>query len=141
MKKILIVLTVLCSCNNNNGNKIKPEHIENLAKEFMQTNVIPEMKGPKPYEVTGAQVVEKTVADMINDYRFTYQHLSLSKEDSLLNKERLDSLIRISTHPDSIISVTVNVSYKTKYKRGDIVTDSIKLGYDPQKDKVTFWPF
>ncbi len=141
MKKVLIILTVLCSCNNNNGNKIEPEHIENLAKEFMQTNVIPKMKDPKPYEVTGAQVVEKTVADMINDYRFTYQHLSLSKEDSLLNKARLDSLIRMYTHADSVISVTVNVSYKTRYKRGDIVTDSIKLGYDRQKDKVTFWPF
>ena len=132
---------VLWSCNNNSNSKIEPEHIENLAKGFMQTDVIPKMKDPKPYEVTGAQVVEKTVADMINDYRFTYEHLSLSHEDSVLNKERLDSLIQISTHPDSVISVTVNVSYKTRYKRGDIVTDSIKLGYDRQKDKVTFWPF
>lgn len=139
MKKILIFLIVLCSCNN--SNKIEPAHVENLAKEFMQTNVIPKMKDPKPYEVTGAQVVEKTMADLINDYRFTYQHLSLSKEDSVLNKERLDSLIRIGARPDSVISITVNVSYKTKYKRGDIVTDSIKLGYDRQKDKVTFWPF
>jgi hypothetical protein len=140
MKKILIMLIVFCSCNNDGG-KIEPEHIENLAKEFMQTNVIPKMKDPKPYEVTGAQVVEKTVADLINDYRFTYQHLSLNEEDSLLNGARLDSVIRVSTRPDSIISVTVNVSYKTRYKRGDIVTDSIKLGYDQQKDKITFWPF
>ncbi|MDQ2862459.1 MAG: hypothetical protein M3R50_02205, partial [Bacteroidota bacterium] len=99
------------------------------------------MKDPKPYEIVDAKVVEKTVAEKISDYRFTYDHLSFNAEDSIENKRRLDSIKEVSIHPDSVISITVNVGYKTKYKRGDIVTDSIKLGYNPEKDKITFWPF
>ena len=141
MKKLLIVCLIISSCNNSSSNKIEPKHIESLALDFMKTNVIPQMKDPKPYEIVGAKVVTKTVADNINDYRFTYEHLSLSHDDSVFNKKSLDSVIEISKHPDSIISITVNVGYKTRYKRGDIVTDSIKLGYNPEKDKITFWPF
>lgn len=141
MKKLLIFIFIISACNNKSSYKIDNNHIESLAIDFMKTNVIPKMKDPKPYEITGAKVVPKTVADNINDYRFTYEHLSLSHEDSVLNKRRLDSFIEVSKHPDSIISITVNVGYKTKYKRGDIVTDSIKLGYNLEKDKITFWPF
>ena len=141
MKKLLVVLIIISSCNNNRSNKIEPKHIESLAKDFMKTNVIPKMKDPKPYEITDAKVVTKRVVDEINDYKFTYDHLSFNQEDSIENKRRLDSIIQVSHHPDSIISITVNVAYKTKYQRGDIVTDSIKLGYNPEKDKITFWPF
>ena len=115
--------------------------LKTLAVDFMKTNVIPKMKDPKPFEIEGAQVVEKTVADKINDYRFTYNHFSLSREDSIENKRLLDSIIAVSKHPDSVISITVNVAYKTKYRLGDIVTDSIKLGYNAAKDKITYWPF
>lgn len=141
MKKLLIVLLMATSCNSADTSKIDPGHVESLAKDFMKTNVIPKMKDPKPYEIVDAKMITKTVADQINDYRFTYEHLSLSHEDSVLNKRRLDSMIEISKNPDSIVSVTVNVGYKTKYKRGDVVTDSIKLGYNRKEDKVTFWPF
>ncbi len=141
MKKLLIVFIIISSCNNNGSNKIEPEHVESLAKDFMKTHVIPKMKDPKPYEITDAKVIAKTVFDEINDYKFTYDHLSFNREDSTENKRRLDSIIQVSHHPDSIISITVNVGYKTKYQRGDIVTDSIKLGYNPEKDKITFWPF
>ena len=136
---VLTSVFLVSSCSNHK--ELDRPHIESLAKEFMKTDVIPKMKEPKPFEVTDAKVVTKTVADIIDDYRFTYEHLSLSHEDSVLNKRRLDSIIGVSKHPDSIVSITVNVGYKTKYKRGDIVTDSIKLGYNREKDKVTFWPF
>jgi hypothetical protein len=33
------------------------------------------------------------------------------------------------------------VAYKTKTIVGKIVTDSIKLGYNPDKDIITVWPF
>lgn len=141
MKKLLIFIFIISACNNTGSHKIDNNHIESLAIDFMKKSVIPKMNDPKPYEITGAKVVTKTVADNINDYRFTYEHLSLSHEDSVLNKRRLDSFIEVSKHPDSIISITVNIGYKTKYKRGDIVTDSIKLGYNREKDKITFWPF
>lgn len=141
MKKLLIALIFISSCSNKSNNNIDHAHIEDLAKDFMKTTVIPKMKDPKPYEIVDAKVVEKTVADKINDYRFTYDHLSFNAEDSIENKRRLDSIKEVSIYPDSVISITVNVGYKTKYKRGDIVTDSIKLGYNPEKDKITFWPF
>lgn len=141
MKKLLIAFIFISSCSNKSNHNIDYAHIEDLAKDFMKTTVIPKMKDPKPYEIVDAKVVEKTVADKINDYRFTYDHLSFNAEDSVENKRRLDSIKEVSIHPDSVISITVNVGYKTKYKRGDIVTDSIKLGYNPEKDKITFWPF
>ncbi len=141
MKKLAVLIFIICACNYKDENKIDNKHVEELAVDFMKTDVIPKMKDPKPYEIEGAQVVKKTVADQISDYRFTYNHLSLSLEDSVINKRLLDSVIAVSKHPDSIISITVNVAYKTKYRLGDIVTDSIKLGYNPAKDEITFWPF
>lgn len=107
----------------------------------MNEKVIPAMKDPKPFEITGAKVIYKTVADLVNEYRFTYAHLSLSREDSVENKNRLDSLIDVSKNLDSIISVTVNVGYNTRYKKGDVTTDSIKLKYNPETDKISYWPF
>lgn len=83
------------------------------------------MKDPKPYEIVNSKVVIKTVADNINDYRFVYEHLSFNQIDSMENKRHLDSLVKVSLHPDSIISITVNVAYKTRYQHADIVTDSI----------------
>jgi hypothetical protein len=141
MKKLLVFIFIISSCSDKSNYKIDNKHIESLAEDFMRNTVIPKMKDPKPYEIVGAKVVAKTVADKINDYRFTYNHLSLSQEDSVENKKLLDSVIRVSVHPDSIISITVNVAYRTKYRLGDIVTDSIKLGYNPAKDKITMWPF
>ncbi len=140
MKKIYFLLIVFVSCNNHTQKLDKP-HIEEMAKEFMKNTVIPRMKEPKPYEVEGAQVVVKRAADVINDYRFTFDHFSLNQFDSTANKRSLDSVLSVSKNPDSIVSITVNVSYKTKYRLGDIVTDSIKLGYDQKNDKITYWPF
>ena len=141
MKKLLIVFIIISSCNNKSSNKIDSKHIENLAEDFMRTSVIPKMKDPKPYQIVNAKVVIKTVADNINDYRFVYDHLSFNQTDSIENKRHLDSIIKISLHPDSIISVTVNIAYKTRYKLGDVVTDSIKLGYNRENDKISYWPF
>ncbi|MEO6188145.1 MAG: hypothetical protein ABIO82_05510 [Ginsengibacter sp.] len=112
-----------------------------MAKDFMKTTVIPSMKNPKPYEVVDAKVVIKRVSDNINEYRFVYEHLSFNHFDSSQNKRRLDSIIRVSTDPDSIVSVTVNVGYRTRYQRGDVVLDSIKLKYDRKNDKISYWPF
>ncbi len=141
MKKLLIVFIIISSCNNNSSNKIDNKHIENLAENFMKTSVIPKLKDPKPYEIVNAKVVVKRAADNISDYKFIYDHFSLNQFDSAENKKRLDSIIKISTNPDSIISVTVNVAYKTRYKLGDVVMDSIKLGYDRENDKIFLWPF
>jgi hypothetical protein len=141
MKKLLFLLLIITSCNNNSDRKIDKPHIEKLAKEFMKTTVIPKMKDPKPYQIMDAKVVVKTVADEINDYKFIYDHFSLNDYDSIEHKKRLDSMIKISKHPDSVVSVTVNVGYKTRYQRGDVVQDSIKLGYDREDDKITYWPF
>lgn len=141
MKKLLIVFIILSSCSNKSSHKIDNKHIEKLAENFMKDSVIPKMKDPKPYEITDAKVVIKTAADNINEYRFVYDHLSYNEMDSAENKRRLDSIIKVSLHPDSVISVTVNVGYKTRYKLGDVVTDSIKLGYNPEKDKISLWPF
>ncbi|MEO8413759.1 MAG: hypothetical protein ABI472_08875 [Ginsengibacter sp.] len=141
MKKLVIVCIIISSCNNNGSHKIDKQHVESLAINFMETTVIPGMKDPKPFEIAGAKVVVKTAADNIDDYRFTYDHVSFNSMDSLENKRHLDSIIKVSLHPDSIISITVNVAYKTKYKLGDIVTDSIKLGYNREKDRVSYWPF
>lgn len=141
MKKFLIVLIIFCSCDNKYSNRIERKHVEKLAENFMKNTVIPKMNDPKPYEIVDTKMVTKTVADNINDYRFVYDHLSFNHDDSILNKMRLDSIMKISHDPGSIVSITVNVAYKTRYKLGDIVTDSIKLGYDPQNDKITLWPF
>lgn len=133
---------IICSCNSkSSGNEIDNGYVENLAKDFMKNTVIPKMQEPKPYEIVGAKVVVKRVADHINDYRFVYDHFSFNHFDSVENKKNLDSVIRVSPDPESIISVTVNVGYKTKYQRGDIVLDSIKLAYDPVNHKISFWPF
>ncbi|MDQ6845913.1 MAG: hypothetical protein M3Z92_16470 [Bacteroidota bacterium] len=141
MKKLLAVLIILSSCSNQKRPAIDHSHVEEMAKDFMKNNVIPKMKDPKPYEVVSAKLVIKTAADNINDYRFVYDHFSFNHFDSLENKKNLDSIISVSPHPDSVVSVTVNVGYKTKYKRGDIVLDSIKLGYDSRNDKIFLWPF
>ena len=141
MKKLLISFMILYSCNARSNGEIDNGHVENLAREFMKTTVIPKMKDPKPYEIVDAKVVIKRVADHINDYRFVYDHFSKNHYDSVENKKSLDSIIRVSANPDSIISITVNVGYKTRYQRGDIVLDSIKLGYDPVNDRISFWPF
>jgi len=141
MKKLLFLLLVISSCNNDSERKIDNAHIENLAKNFMKTTVIPKMKDPKPYEVVEAKTVVKTVADVINDYKFIYSHFSLNDHDSIEHKKQLDSIINVSKNPDSVVSITVNVAYKTRYRLGDVVTDSIKLGYDRKNDKITYWPF
>ncbi len=141
MKKLLIIYMIFCSCNNKSNKVIDYSNVENLARDFMKTSVIPKMKDPKPYEIVSAKVVIKKLADHINDYRFIYDHFSKNRFDSVENKKNLDSIIRVSPNPDSIVSVTVNVGYKTKYKRGDIVLDSIKLGYDPVNNKISYWPF
>lgn len=132
---------IISSCNNKNSYKIENKHIEKLAENFMKTEVIPKMKDPKPYQIVGSKVVIKTVADNIDDYRFVYDHLSFNQIDSMENKRHLDSIIKVSRHPDSIISITVNVAYKTRYQYGDIVTDSIKLGYNRVTDRIFLWPF
>lgn len=136
-----MICILFCSCHAKSHNQVDKTHIQKLAEEFMRNTVIPQMKDPKPYEITNTKVVIKRVADQINDYRFVYDHLSLSKADSLENKRHLDSIIKVSDHPDSIISVTVNVAYKTRYRLGDIVTDSIKFGYNRDKDQVSYFPF
>ena len=141
MRKLFIGFIIISSCNNTNNNKIENRHIENLAENFMKTSVIPKMKDPKPYEIVGSKVVIKTVADNVADYRFVYDHLSFNQTDSMENKRHLDSIIKVSIHPDSIISITVNVAYKTRYQFGDVVTDSIKLGYNREKDTIFLWPF
>ena len=138
---MLFLLLIISSCNNNGKRKIDKAHIENLAKDFMKTTVIPKMKEPKPYEVADAKTVVKTAADVIHDYKFIYDHFSLNEQDSIEHKKQLDSIINVSKNPDSVVSITVNVAYKTRYKLGDVVTDSIKLGYDRKNDKITYWPF
>ena len=141
MKTLLMAFIIISSCSNTNSSKIENKHIENLAENFMRTTVIPKMKDPKPYEIMSSKVVIKTVADNINDYRFVYDHLSFNEVDSMENKRHLDSIIKVSLHPDSMISITVNVAYKTRYQYGDVATDSIKLGYNREKDAIFLWPF
>ncbi len=141
MKKLLVVFLFLCSCSNKKAIEIDNAHVENLAKDFMNTTVIPKMSDPKPYEVADAKVVVKRVADHIDEYRFVYDHFSFNHFDSVQNKRNLDSMIRVSTNPDSILSVTVNVGYRTRYQRGNVVLDSIKLKYDFENDKISYWPF
>lgn len=141
MKKLLILFIVFISCTNRTINNVDNEHVEEMAQEFMKTEVIPHMKDPKPYEVSGAKVVIKKAADVVNDYTFTYHNLSFNHEDSIENRRHLDSIIKALPDTSTIISVTVNVAYNTRYRRGDVVTDSIKLGYDPKTDKVSYWPF
>lgn len=142
MKKLIIILFIFSCCTyRNNNNKIDEKHIESLAKDFMRSKVVPQMRDPKPYEVVNAKVIVRSVADMIGDYQYSYDHMSFNHEDSLGNKRLLDSVLRVSTKHDSILEITVNVSYKTKYRRGDVVTDSIKLGYNVNEDKISYWPF
>ena len=133
-------MVVLSSCIHRTG-KIDEKHIEHLAEDFMKDKVIPQMKDPKPYEIVNAKVVKTSVANMIDDYRYSYDHLSFNHEDSVENKRLLDSVSKVSANPDSILNVTVDVAYKTRYQRGDIVTDSIKLGYNVKEDKICYWPF
>ena len=141
MKKLLIISAILFGCDRHSPDNIDTAHVENLAKDFMKNTVIPKMSDPKPYEVVDAKVVLKRVSDHINDYLFVYDHFSTSHFDSVENKKNLDSVIRVSKDPDSILSVTVNVGYKTRYQRGNVVLDSIKLKYDYKNDKVSYWPF
>ena len=140
-EKIIHCIYYYFFCSDSSQHTIDNTHIENLAQNFMKTSVIPKMKDPKPYEIVNSKVVIKTAADNINDYRFVYDHLSFNQLDSTENKRRLDSVIKVSQHPDSIISITVNVAYKTRYRFGDVVTDSIKLGYDQKNDRILLWPF
>ena len=139
--KLLSVTFLILACSCNHQYNIDDEHIAGLAENFMKSKVLPAMPSPKPFAIVSEKVITKTASDNINDYRFVYDHLSFNKNDSVINKARLDSVIKVSMHPDSVINITVNVSYKIKYKRGDIVTDSIKLGYDAKNDKITYWPF
>lgn len=141
MKKIFFILIIISSCKYKSTEKIDNAHVEKLAEDFMKTKVIPKMKDPKPYEVTGAKVIVRHASDDISDYKFTYDHLSLNEMDSAENKRHLDSMISVSKNPDAVINVTVNVAYKTRYQRGDVVMDSIKLGYNPKEDKISLWPF
>jgi hypothetical protein len=141
MKKLLIALIIFSSCNDRRDIKVDNDHVGKLAKDFMEKTVIPTMKDPKPFEVSGSKVIIRRVGDEINDYRYQYEHLSFSAFDSTENKRKLDSIIKVSKDPDKIVNITVNVAYKTKYKKGNIVTDSIKLGYNPVNDKVSYWPF
>jgi len=141
MKKLIFICIIISSCAGINNREIDQAHVEALAKDFMQTTVIPKMKDPKPYEIVEGKVVIKRAADVIKDYQFIYDHLSSNEFDSIHNRRHLDSLIAGTADPDSVISVTINVAYKTKYRLGDVVTDSIKLGYDRINDKVTYWPF
>jgi hypothetical protein len=141
MKKLLILCMVLSACGHPNNETLDDGHIEMLAKDFMNKTVVPQMKEPRPYEIMDAKVVVKRVVDKIDDYRFIYNHLSTNLSDSIENKLHLDSVISVSQRPDSIIDVSVNVAYKTKYRLGNIVMDSIKLRYNPHKDKISYWPF
>lgn len=134
-------MILFVSCASKKDDTIDVAHVQQMAKEFMKKTVIPKMKEPRPYEIADTKVVIKTLGDMINEYRFVYDHLSLSREDSIENKKHLDSLIQHTSSPDSIVSITVNVAYKTKYQRGDVVTDSIKLGYNQKEDKISYFPF
>lgn len=72
MKKFLILLMILVCCNEKSHKEIDRGHIEAMAKDFMKNTVVPKMQDPKPYEIDSAEVVVKTVADQINDYRFVY---------------------------------------------------------------------
>ena len=141
MKKIIIAMLVFSSCTYGNAGRVDKGHVESLAMDFMKNEVIPKMKEPRHYEVSGAKVIVRRASDKIDDYRFSYQHMSFNHEDSVLNKHLLDSVIMATANPDSILNITVNVAYKTKYQRGNIVTDSIKLGYDVKHDKISYWPF
>lgn len=141
MKRLFIIVSLFIGCSAPNPDSIDTDHVEKLAKDFMTTTVIPKMSDPKPYEVVDAKVVVKRASDHINDYRFVYEHLSTNHFDSVENKKNLDSVIHVSKDPDSIISVTVNVGYKTRYQRGDVVLDSIKLKYDHKNDRISYWPF
>ena len=138
-KAFYILRVIVCSCGRNHA--VDNKHIESLADNFMKSKVMPAMPSPKPFAIVSEKVISKTVADNIDDYRFVYDHLSFNKNDSMINKARLDSVMKASDNPDSVINITVNVAYKIKYKRGNIVTDSIKLGYDVRNDKITYWPF
>lgn len=141
MKKLLIALLIFSACNDRSDLKIDNDHVEKLAKDFMENTVIPTMKDPKPFEVSGSKVIIRRVGDKISDYRYQYDRLSFNAFDSTENRRKLDSVIKVSKDPGAIENITVNVAYKTKYKRGGIVTDSIKLGYNPVEDKISYWPF
>lgn len=132
---------IIASCNNSKDNKNESRHIEKLAENFMNTVVIPKMKEPKPYQVVSLKVVIKTVGDNIRDYQFVYDNLSFNQYDSMENKRHLDSIVKTSRNRDSVISITVNVSCKTRCQFGNDVTDSIKLGYNSKDDKFFYGHF
>lgn len=139
MKKLLVAgIFIIASCSSNINSTAR---IKALAKNFMTDSVFPGMKNPSSYEFLGAKVDTFTAADYINDYRFVYDHLSYNSYDSTENKKRLDSVLKVHTHPDSIINITVNVGYRITYQRGNTAIDSIKLGYNRKTGRICYWPF
>ncbi len=134
----LPLLLLIASCSRPEHST---DHVEMLAKRFMIDSVFPRMKNDLSYQYLGARLDTYRVADYIADYRYVYDHLSYNRYDSAGNKRRLDSVIAVHPRPDSMINITVDVGYKTTYRRGDTTIDSVKLGYDPGKDRVSYWPF
>lgn len=143
MKKLLTAIVLItASCNSNSNSSINSTaRIKALAKNFMTDSVFPKMKDPGSYAFLGAKIDTFTAGDYINDYKFVYDHLSYNRYDSSENKKRLDSVLNIHTHPDSIINITVNVGYRITYQYGNTTIDSIKLGYNRETDKICYWPF
>lgn len=140
MRKLFYIplLLILASCSRPERGA---EHVEALAKRFMLDSVFPGMKNKLAYQYLGAKLDTYRVAGYIADYQYVYDHLSYNRNDSAGNKRRLDSVIAVHPHPDSIINITVSVGYKTTYQRGDTTIDSVRLGYDPRSDRVSYWPF
>lgn len=134
------LFTILLACNNSTPN-LSGTEIEALAKKFVIDSVFGKMKKDLAYEFLGAKVDTFTRAEYISDYQFVYDHLSHDRHDSMENKRVLDSIIAISHNRDSIINITVDVGYKTKYRRGNTRIDSIKVGYNRTTGKISYWPF
>ena len=141
MKKLLTAIVLITASCNSNSSINSVARIKALAKNFMTDSVFPKMKDPGSYEFLGAKVDTFTAEDYINDYKFVYDHLSYNRYDSTENKKRLDSVLKIHAHPDSIINITVNVGYRITYQHGNTAIDSIKLGYNPETGKICYWPF
>lgn len=142
MKYVLSIVIMLffISCA---GRQEEMDHqkIAAMARDFMKTDVIPHMKDPKPYEVSDAKVVVKKAADVIEEYAFTFRNLSFNAADLAANQRHLDSIKIRYPDPEEIVDITVNISYKTRYRRGNVVTDSVKLGYNPATNRISYWPF
>lgn len=132
----LLLLIVSCSRPEHSA-----DHVETLTKRFMTDSVFPRMKNDLHYQYLGSRLDTYRVSDYIADYRYVYDHLSYNRYDSTGNKKRLDSVIAVHPNPDSVINITVAVGYKTIYRRGNTTIDSIRLSYDPGKDRVSYWPF